>query len=490
MGPQHAAHGAGAPGRELLSPSQAGLAESPSGALISLGIFRSKVLYNCEKAKGSLGRGSQAAAIGQLLPQMVPAWLQLLGLTASRGSALGPHLGTIPAGSLCWSQSSCHDPLRTGPVGAGDDPGVLTATSTPVPFSPPGLMAELCLPRQGLVGAGGGQRSLGSSSQAPAAVFSRVKVQCFEIFYFEWQSWRSGVAPDPRVSVRSGAGSRAGWVQGGCRAAAAPGRMWLPLGLRPMVAPVAPRTSGCTGACSHAVPSPTLSQGRTAFPAPGCHSSFPSCSKIPMKPLSRMWGVAPQPRTPRIPLWGVCVVPWGPHGMMAQLRADGQPEGTAPAERHRARTGLLQWHGQLSPVQVMLPWGEFHPPQQPWGPSPAQEDAGSHRRAEELGFTWQQGGLALARAAMATCHHQWVTHAAKRTGGMTTGAGDGCRLMGSQEADASPRHRFWLHFIKPHVFQKYLEMHTSTAVQGPRWGWVLPVASGAGGCVLGVLARS
>lgn len=174
------------------------------------------MLYNCEKAKGSLGRGSQAAAIGQLLPQMVPAWLQLLGLTASRGSALGPHLGTIPAGSLCWSQSSCHDPLRTGPVGAGDDPGVLTATSTPVPFSPPGLMAELCLPRQGLVGAGGGQRSLGSSSQAPAAVFSRVKVQCFEIFYFEWQSWRSGVAPDPRVSVRSGAGSRAGWVQGGC----------------------------------------------------------------------------------------------------------------------------------------------------------------------------------------------------------------------------------------------------------------------------------
>lgn len=68
----------------------------------------------------------------------------------------------------------------------------------------------------GLVGAGGGWRSLGSSSQAPAAVFSRVKVRCFEIFYFELQSWRSGAAPDPRVSVQSRAGSRAGRVWGGC----------------------------------------------------------------------------------------------------------------------------------------------------------------------------------------------------------------------------------------------------------------------------------
>lgn len=42
-------------------------------------------------------------------------------------------------------------------------------------------------------------------------------------------------------------------------------------------------------------------------------------------------------------------------------------------------------------------------------------------------------------------------HAAKRTGEMTMGAGARCHLMGSQEADASPGHRFWPHFIKPHV---------------------------------------
>lgn len=52
-----------APGESSSPP-----AESLSGALISLGIFRSKVLFNCEKVKGGHGRGSQAAAIGQLLP--------------------------------------------------------------------------------------------------------------------------------------------------------------------------------------------------------------------------------------------------------------------------------------------------------------------------------------------------------------------------------------------------------------------------------------
>lgn len=135
-------------------PDRAGLAEPPSGALIFLGIFRSKMLFNYEKAKDGRRRGSQAAVIGQLFPQRVPEQLQPPGLAASRGSTLGPRPGTIPARSLCWSQRSCHEPPCTGPVGAGDGPGVLTAASTPVPFSPPDPTAELHPPRQGLTGAG------------------------------------------------------------------------------------------------------------------------------------------------------------------------------------------------------------------------------------------------------------------------------------------------------------------------------------------------
>lgn len=57
---------------------------------VSLGIFSSKMLFNCEKAKGSCRRGSQAAAIGQLLPQMVPVRLQPLGPAASWGVSTGP----------------------------------------------------------------------------------------------------------------------------------------------------------------------------------------------------------------------------------------------------------------------------------------------------------------------------------------------------------------------------------------------------------------
>lgn len=82
-----------------------------------------------------------------------------------------------------------------------------------------------------------------------------------------------------------------------------PRRMWLPPGLRPTAASVASCTSGCATACSHAIPSPTLSQGRTAFPALGYHSSFPSCSKIPVKLPSRIWDVPPQTCNPCTPPW-------------------------------------------------------------------------------------------------------------------------------------------------------------------------------------------
>lgn len=57
---------------------------------VSLVIFSSKMLFSCEKAKGGCGRGSKAAAIGQLLPQMVPAWLQPPGPAASWGVSTGP----------------------------------------------------------------------------------------------------------------------------------------------------------------------------------------------------------------------------------------------------------------------------------------------------------------------------------------------------------------------------------------------------------------
>lgn len=77
----------------------------------------------------------------------------------------------------------------------------------------------------------------------------------------------------------------------------------MPPGLRPTAASVASCTSGCAAACSHAIPSPTLSQGRTAFPALGYHSSFPSCSKIPVKLPSRIWDVPPQ-------TCNACTPPW------------------------------------------------------------------------------------------------------------------------------------------------------------------------------------
>lgn len=67
---------------------------------------------------------------------------------------------------------------------------------------------------------------------------------------------------------------------------------------------------------------------------------------------------------------------------MAQLHADGQPEGTALAVTHRARAGLLWWHNRLSPVLVMLPCGGFHvPPHRSCG-----SVACGHGHTEELGF--------------------------------------------------------------------------------------------------------
>ena len=43
-------------------------------------------------------------------------------------------------------------------------------------------------------------------------------------------------------------------------------------------------------------------------------------------------------------------------------------------------------------------------------------------------------------------------------------------------------------FYSTPPFQEHLKMHTSTAVQGLRWGWALPAVSGARGCIPGVPA--
>lgn len=190
-------------------PDRAGLVEFPSGAFISLCIFRSKMLFNCEKAKGSRGRGSQAAVIGQLLPQTVP-----LGPAASGGqrqapSRHNPHWEPLLVPKLMPPASTCRE-----------CPGHPHHCKYPHPFQPPWAPRLSCTHPsrgwRGLMGADGGRRSLGSSSQAPAAVFSQVKVQCFEIFYFEQQSWRSGAALDPWVSAQSRAGSWAGRARDGC----------------------------------------------------------------------------------------------------------------------------------------------------------------------------------------------------------------------------------------------------------------------------------
>lgn len=172
-----------------------------------------------------------------------------------------------------------------------------------------------------------------------------------------------------------------------------------------------PVHSGCARACSHEAPSPTLPRGRTAFPAPGCHSSFPSCSKVPVKPLSRVWGVSPQPHSPRTPLWGTRVPPQSPRGM-AQLCAAGQLEQAALVGRHGTRTGLLQWHSHLSLVPVTLPcWGGSSLPQQLWGLSPGC--------AGELRFTSWWRGLVVSRATRVSYYHQRDTHAARGTGRVT-----------------------------------------------------------------------
>lgn len=164
------------------------------------------------------------------------------------------------------------------------------------------------------------------------------------------------------MSVQHRAASQAGWMQGPC----------CPWG--DVVAPgSSPRGSSggllylrlCWGLFPCCPIFHTLPRA-TAFPALRCHSSFPSCSKIPVKPLSRMWGVPPQPHTPRT----TSLFPQNPHGM-AQLHADGKPEGMPLAERHKAWTGLPWWHGQLTLALVRLLCGGFHIPAAAWGLSPA-----------------------------------------------------------------------------------------------------------------------
>lgn len=96
-------------------------------------------------------------------------------------------------------------------------------------------------------------------------------------------------------------------------------------------------------------------------------------------------------RTPAS-LWGMYVPPQSLH-RMAQLHAQGQPEGTALAVAHRARAGLLWWHNKLIPVLVMLPRGGLL--------SPLTEAVGPWLVAmgtQRSCGSWQQGGLAFTRA--------------------------------------------------------------------------------------------
>lgn len=173
--------------------------------------------------------------------------------------------------------------------------------------------------------------------------------------------------------------------------AAAPRRMWLPHGSlthRPTVVPTAPHTSGCAGACSHVFPSPTLSQGRTAFPAPGCHSSFPFCSKTLAKPLSRMWGVPPHSC---LTMGYVCAPTEPPsHGTAT---CSGAARGDSPGSGTQASGWAAGWHNQLIPVLVMLPRGGLL--------SPLTEAVGPWLVAmgtQRSCGSWQQGGLAFTRA--------------------------------------------------------------------------------------------
>lgn len=174
----------------------------------------------------------------------------------------------------------------------------------------------------------------------------------------------------------------------------------------------------------------------------------------------------PSPTPLILHLWGTYVPPWSPHGV-EQLHADGQPEGTALAERLRAQTGLLWWHGQLSPgASDAATWGILSPLQQLWGLSPAQEDGGGHRHAEEPRFTWQQGALVLSGAATASCHHQWVTHAARWGDPGDNGCQQWVLLAGLPGGRRQPQAQALASFYSTPRFQKYLEMHTNTAVRG------------------------
>lgn len=65
-----------------------------------LSIFRSKMLFSCEKENGGCGRGSWAAVIGQLLPQAVPVQLQPRGPDTSGSQHWDPSQPSS-TGNLC-----------------------------------------------------------------------------------------------------------------------------------------------------------------------------------------------------------------------------------------------------------------------------------------------------------------------------------------------------------------------------------------------------
>lgn len=152
-----------------------------------LSIFRSKMLFSCEKENGGGGRGSWAAAIGQLLPQAVPVQLQPRGPDASR-SHHWDHPNPIPLGASADFKDHTMSLPTWGQQAQGwpRDPQCRVPPSHPAPhpIQCPQTPAELCTPLWRLRGLAGA-----SVPWAPAPRRQQLFLaQCFEIFYFEQQS--------------------------------------------------------------------------------------------------------------------------------------------------------------------------------------------------------------------------------------------------------------------------------------------------------------
>jgi len=100
------------------------------------------------------------------------------------------------------------------------------------------------------------------------------------------------------------------------------------------------------------------------------------------------------------------------------------------------------------PAPVTLPWGGFvSPPPAATGSSPCARGRWGPRVCRAAGVRLATGRTGTRRS----CRGELSPPAGHRHSAVTTGASDGCCLLGSQEAAASPGHRLWPHFIQLHV---------------------------------------